>query len=83
MLKFLEKKENGLLGITTVLTCADEQGEKAGDFQIRADKGGIRFVGESPRFDDMVQLNEFAKAVDRAWRAHRVYKPKITNAAGH
>jgi hypothetical protein len=53
-------------------------------FAIRADKQGIRFLGDSPYLENQEELQEFAKLVADAWREHHKLKPRLTtNLAGH
>lgn len=86
MERFKEEKVTGLMGLTIVLTEVNEKGlvqDEVEPFKISADKLGIRFSGRSSYFDDPAMLNHLAKAVDRAWRAYQVAKPKILNERGH
>lgn len=84
--RFKEEKSPGLLGLVVVQTEVgqdDKPLEADNPFQIRADKGGIQFRGTSRRIESRQDLEDFAKAMDRAWRAHMAAKPKVLNEAGH
>lgn len=82
-MKFNEEKKPGLMGLTIVLTeIKAVQDPEIEPFQIQADKMGIRFSGKS-NYLESGDLQDLAKAIDRAWRAHLVAKPKILNERGH
>lgn len=54
-----------------------------GEFQMMADAGGVRFIGESTRIINMDELDMFAKQVTAAWKCFDRLRPKILNEAGH
>lgn len=86
MLKFKEEKKTGLLGLTTCFVEVGPQGQAydaEAPFAIIADAGGIRFVGNSPRIADAVDLDTLAKTVSLAWTAHRHCRPKVLSSTGH
>ncbi len=84
MQKFAEKMGKGLLGeVKTWTELAADGSEFPGGFKIMADKGGIRFEGESSRIESKEELDAFAAVIGQAATFWMRMRPKITNAAGH
>ncbi len=86
MLRFERQKRPGLLGLTIVYTEVGEDGgllDAEQPFEIRADSGGLRFLGASRRISEMADLDILAKTISEAWSAHRGLRPKVTSITGH
>lgn len=65
-MKFNKQKITGLSGNPEVIF-----NEEGSDFQIFADKAGVRFSGRSSHIDNGESLQDFAKILSEAWTAHQ------------
>ena len=85
MAKFKESKQPGLLGITHVWTELLPTGvpDKDSPFQVLADEGGIRLMGNSRRMVTQQDLESLAQTIGAAGHAFKQCQKKVTNAAGH
>ena len=82
-MKFTREKISKLTGETEVIYSGmDANNGDPCNFKIIASPSGVRFEGNTHLIRHVLELSEFAKTIDLAFKTYKELKPKIEHPGG-
>ena len=80
-MKFVKEKLSRLTGETEVEFRGVVESQDC-TFKVVAGPTGVRFEGSTPSLVNVIQLTEFAKVIDEAFKCYKALKPKLEHPGG-